>query len=107
MADNLNTVKQIYQAFGRGDVPAILDCLAEDVAWEHWADNSAVKAGVPWLQSRRGRAGAAEFFEYVRTHMNVLQFEVLSIMGSGAQVAAEFVIEVKIPSTGGHYRDEE
>ena len=30
----IETVQQIYQAFGRGDVPAILDHLADDVDWE-------------------------------------------------------------------------
>ena len=31
---NLATVRGIYAAFGRGDIPAILDALAEDVEWE-------------------------------------------------------------------------
>lgn len=31
----IETVRQIYAAFGRGDVPAILACLAEDVDWEY------------------------------------------------------------------------
>jgi ketosteroid isomerase-like protein len=31
---HLGTVQGIYQAFGSGDVPAILERLAEDVAWE-------------------------------------------------------------------------
>jgi ketosteroid isomerase-like protein len=33
---NLPTVPSIYQAFGKGDVLAILDVLAEDVEWEEW-----------------------------------------------------------------------
>jgi ketosteroid isomerase-like protein len=42
MSRNLETVKQIYAAFGRGDIPAVLNTLANDVdvAWEAWADNS-------------------------------------------------------------------
>jgi uncharacterized protein len=31
--DNLATVKGIYEAFGKGDVEAILDQLADDVDW--------------------------------------------------------------------------
>jgi len=38
-------VQNIYAAFGRGDVNAILDCLADDVAWESWSDNFAQRAG--------------------------------------------------------------
>jgi ketosteroid isomerase-like protein len=33
MADNLETVRNIYQAFGRGDVPSVLAALAPDVSW--------------------------------------------------------------------------
>jgi uncharacterized protein len=33
-AAGASTVTRIYAAFGRGDVPAILDRLAEDVAWK-------------------------------------------------------------------------
>src|SRR4051794_41749268 len=34
MADqNLDTVRGAYEAFGRGDVPAVLAILADDVAW--------------------------------------------------------------------------
>ena len=46
---NLSTVQGIYESFGKGDVPAILAVLADDVEWEAWADNSAVKAGLPWM----------------------------------------------------------
>ena len=67
MSPNLETVKQIYAASGRGDIPAILDTLADDVAWEAWADNSASKLGVPWLLPRHGKSGAAEFFGLVRS----------------------------------------
>ena len=38
---NAATVADAYAAFGRGDVPAVLDRLAPDVAWEHWSDNFA------------------------------------------------------------------
>ena len=34
MSDNVTTVNKIYEAFGRGDVPSILSCLADDVAWD-------------------------------------------------------------------------
>jgi ketosteroid isomerase-like protein len=33
---NLETVQKVYEAFGRGDVPAILDELADDVRWDVW-----------------------------------------------------------------------
>jgi ketosteroid isomerase-like protein len=107
MPDNVATVRGIYEAFGRGDVPAILDCLADDVRWEAWADNTAVHRGVPWLRERHGRQGAGEFFAFVGSNMRIEDFQVLSIMAGDDQVAVEFVIEATIVSTGAHYRDEE
>lgn len=106
MSEPLATVGKIYEAFGRGDVPAILDCMADNVQWEAWADNSAQKQGVPWLQARQGKDGVIAFFQVLRG-MSVKDFQVLSLMVGGNQVAAEIIIEVEIPETGAHFRDEE
>lgn len=106
MEKNLETVKKIYEAFGKGEIPVILEQLSNDVQWEQWADNSAQKAGVPYMQPQKGKAGAAEFFK-AAARLNITDFQVLSIMANENQVAAEFVIEADVPATGGHYRDEE
>ena len=102
---NLATVQAIYAAFGNGDVPAIIDQMAEDVEWEQWEDNLAQKAGVPSLQARFGKAGVSEFFAVAAT-MGISQFEVLNLMEGDNQVAATIVIESDVPG-GGRYRDEE
>lgn len=65
MNNNIATVNSIYEAFGMEDIPSIIDHLANNVQWEHWSDNSAQKAGVPWLQARTGKEGALEFFRIV------------------------------------------
>ena len=103
---NLQTINSIYEAFGKGNIPAIIDCIADNSEWELWADNSAQKAGVPWLQARKGKEGALEFFKIVG-ELRIKDFRVLSIMSNENQVAVEFIIEADVPSTGGHYRDEE
>jgi uncharacterized protein len=105
MADYTATVASIYEAFRTGDVPAILDTLADDVRWEEWTDNSAQKAGVPWLQRRDGKAGALEFFK-IAGQMAMHEFRVLSLLAGGPQVVAEVVIDATGPS-GRRYRDEE
>ena len=106
MNDHLATAGKIYEAFGQGDIPTILAQMADDVQWEAWADNMAQKQGVPWLQARQGKEGVLAFFQ-VLGGMPVKDFQVLSMMAGGNQVAVEFVIEVEVPATGGHYRDEE
>jgi ketosteroid isomerase-like protein len=98
-------VEKIYAAFGRGDVSTIVDLMADDVRWEAWADNSAQAADVPWLRSRRGKAGVTEFFQLVG-QFQIHDFKVLSIMANDRQVAAEFVIDATPPGAQ-RYRDEE
>jgi ketosteroid isomerase-like protein len=90
--DQVEVVRGIYEAFGRGDIPAILEHLAEDVAWESWADNHAQRAGVPWLAPQSGHAGVAEFFAAVG-EMGVTRFEVLNLLAGADAVAAEIEID--------------
>lgn len=58
MHDNLATTRAIFEAFGRGDVPFIIERLADDVQWEY----GVCATEVPWYRNRVGHAGAREFF---------------------------------------------
>jgi hypothetical protein len=49
--DNLATVKGIHESFGKGDVPAILDQLTDDVDWAAEASSGAA----PWYGMRKGK----------------------------------------------------
>jgi uncharacterized protein len=106
MQDNLKTVEAIYAAFGRGDVKAILETLADDVDWEVWSANFAQAEGVPWLQPKKGRAKVAEFFDYIGK-WKFGEFHVLSLLAGGNQVAAEIQLDAEITQTGGRLREEE
>jgi uncharacterized protein len=101
----VDAVRSLYEAFGRGDILAILPLLSEDVRWEHWADSFAHRAGVPWLEPRIGRDGVAEFFRIVG-EFQIAEFSVLDITASDSQVVAEVMIDATTPA-GGRYRDEE
>jgi uncharacterized protein len=102
---NLAIVGGIYEAFGRGDIDFILGQIADDCAWESWLDNHGQKAGVPPMSSRQGRAGVAEFFEYVAT-MQIQDFQVLDMLASDRQVVVEVQISIVMPD-GGSLTDEE
>ena len=102
---NIGAVEEIYAAFGRSDIPAVLERLSDDVRWDQWADSFGQRAGVAHLQPRTGRDGAAEFFGLV-AGWEIAHFSVLGLMAGDDQVAAEVVIEAKLPN-GGRLRDEE
>src|SRR3954447_3507727 len=103
---NISTVQGIYEAFGKGDVPAILAVLADDVEWESWPDNWAVKAGVPWMVPRKGPADVAHFFEAV-SKMEIKDVQVKNMIDGGDQVVVEFEIEARVPDTDTTFRDQE
>jgi uncharacterized protein len=68
--DNIQIVKDIYDAVGRGDLDAILGRVADDVDW------SAEVAGTaaPWHGPRTGKQGVASFFEDINTSIEISEF---------------------------------
>jgi ketosteroid isomerase-like protein len=56
MAEGRQVVEQAYEAFGRGDIPAVLGVLAEDVEW-------SVPEVVPHGGRFRGRDDVGRFFQ--------------------------------------------
>jgi uncharacterized protein len=100
--DHAATVQEIYAAFARGDIPAIIDRLADDVDWDGWEDNSAQRAGVPWLTARQGKDGVLAFFEEV-AKFEIRDFEVRSVIASDHKVAVEVLMDNAKPG----FRDEE
>jgi ketosteroid isomerase-like protein len=104
-AANLAVVGGVYEAFGRGDIEFILDQIADDCAWESWLDNNGQNAGIPPMQPRHGRAGVAEFFDYVAS-MEIRDFQVLDMLASDRQVVVEVQISIALPD-GDSVTDEE
>lgn len=83
MTDNTTTTMTIYEAFGRGDVPAILEHLADDVEWER----SPRDTGLPYLQPRRGRDQVVGFFTDLMANLELTHFEPLAFCDGGDTVA--------------------
>ena len=48
-ARNLATVKGIYEAFGRGDIPAVLGLFDESLEWRESEGNPYRPDGAPWV----------------------------------------------------------
>jgi uncharacterized protein len=69
--DNLKLVREIYDAVGRGDVPAILDRVSDDV---DWAAEAASQAAAPWYGPRTGAAGVASFFADLAGSIEITEF---------------------------------
>jgi len=58
-SDNINTIKAVYEAFGRGDVGFIVDNVTDDVDWA----TESTSNGAPWYGAHHGKPGVGAFFE--------------------------------------------
>ena len=95
---HVETVKEIYAAFGRGDIAAILDKLDDQVEW----DVEVPVPDVPWLQPRRGKANVPAFFESLAP-LSFPTFEPHTFFEQGNQVMALIRMEVDHKASGKHY----
>ena len=99
---NVAAVQDIYEAFGKGDVPRILGHISEDVAWEYGAGTN----DVPWLQSRRGREGAGEFLASL-ADLRFEQFQPKTFLESGNLVVVLLDVAATVVSTGGRIEEQD
>ena len=96
---NLATVQAVYAAFGRGDVPAILQQLTDDVDWGPALDPAVDATGVPFLARLQGRQQVPRFFQGIQT-MDYESFEPRRFFASGNEVAVRVVQSLRVKSTG-------
>jgi ketosteroid isomerase-like protein len=105
---NLETIQQIYEAFGRGDIPAILERLAEDIRWEHHpTGNAAQDQDVPYMRSRSGREAVAGFFQDIQEDFEMNSFNPHSFLEGNGRVAVVIEVDLTVKSTGKRLQDEE
>jgi uncharacterized protein len=105
---NIETVQAIYEAFGRGDIPAILEMQSDEVTWESWdGPNAGQDAGVPWLRVRRGKEGVGAFFQDLAEGLEFHGFEPRNLLEGGNQVAATIAFDATAKATGERFQDEE
>ncbi|MBP0620854.1 nuclear transport factor 2 family protein [Cupriavidus consociatus] len=81
MADSLSVVKAAYDAFGRGDVAAILDLVAEKVDWKLLGPSA-----IPYAGQRNDKHDVARFFAEVAQADDMQSFEPREFIQSGEHV---------------------
>lgn len=97
--ENLATVHAIYEAFGRGDVDAIVSRVSEGVRWDAWRSPSRQRARVPWLLERHGKDGVRAFFSALTTALQFTDFRVISVLAGGNKVAVEIEFDALARAT--------
>jgi hypothetical protein len=85
-----------YEAFGRGDVPAILELLTDDIDWS----SEAASTAAPWFGVKHGKAGVVTFFETFGAAIEVLDFTPVSFTSNDTDVMALIRYRGKVRATG-------
>jgi ketosteroid isomerase-like protein len=79
---NLATARSVYEAFGRGDVQAILDSCAPNIQWH----SGGTREDFPVFGPRSGLEGVKSFFKDVAENNQFSLFEPKDFLASGDKV---------------------
>lgn len=77
----LEAVHAAYAAFGRGDVPALLDLLADEVEWKFTGSR-----GLPYTGTFRTKGDIAKWFASIPEVDDVQAFEPRELISAGDNV---------------------
>jgi ketosteroid isomerase-like protein len=96
MDTNTDITKEIFARFGRGDVPAILELLHDDVVIEFYGPST-----IPYAGTYRGRSEARRFFETVLASVDIHEFEPQQFIADGDAVVVTGHLRLTARATGG------
>src|SRR4029079_6229041 len=99
--ENKRIVQQIFEAFGRGDIHAVLEHVSEDVTWK--APGPDV---VSYFGDRLGQGGATEFFVHLGTTVDFEHFEPGAFIAEGDRVVVLGRERGRVKGTGKTFDNE-
>lgn len=83
---NVQVIQRLYEAFGRGDVPAVLANIDSNATWV----NPYGEGHFPgqWGKPCRGHAEIVEFFKAINEAVEVQGFDPFEMIAQGDKVVA-------------------
>ena len=94
--ENVQTVKEVYAAFERGDIPSLLNLVSEDVEWSLPGPSDII----PFAGEFRGREGVGRFFAALGGAEDVEIFEPREFVAQGDKVVVMGRYRGRIKATG-------
>jgi ketosteroid isomerase-like protein len=92
---NVTLVKQLYDAFGRGDIPAILERLQPDVVWTYEGPG-----GIPYAGCMHGPAEVVMFFDGLGRCEQDQKLVPTEFLSDGSKVAVFGRYEATVKANG-------
>src|SRR5215471_3116638 len=93
--DNVQIVKSMYDAFGRGDLPGLLSSVADDVDWEFIGPKQ-----IPFAGNRLGKDEVAKFFAVLGETVEAKEFAVDQMVADGDVVVVLGHERFRVKATG-------
>ena len=91
---NTALVQGVYAAFLNGDIPGVLNRLADDVEW-----TVGVPSQVPWFGARKGKAAVQEFFQTLGQEVDMTTLETTDYVAQHDKVIAFVRMEFTVKRT--------
>jgi uncharacterized protein len=88
-----DTISDLYAAFGRGDIPAIVEMVAEHIEWR-------APENLPHGGDFHGRDGVVRFFQGLGETWDGLDLELDGLVSGGDRVLAVANIRGRLRATG-------
>ena len=94
--ENVQTAKEGYAAFGRGDLPAILELLTDDIEWISPGPPDVI----PEAGTYRGKEAVAGFFATLAEDVDFHKFEPHEFIAQGDHLVVLISSEATVKRTG-------
>jgi ketosteroid isomerase-like protein len=98
MENNIQIVQETYGRFTSGDIPGLLNLLADDILWQTPAIENA-----PFAGARRGLEEVGEFFALLNETEETTLFEPTEFIAQGDRVVALGKYGATVRETGRSY----
>jgi len=100
---NKKTIESVYAAFGRGDVPFILQRVTDGTHW----DFSIAASDVPWHAPVHDKQELPRFFQAFAEHVTMEAFEPRAFVSDGRNVIVKLHIAYRVKRTGRRVDEEQ
>lgn len=98
----ISKVGNIYEAFGRGDLEAILSYLSDDIEWEYGGTEE-----IPWLAPRQGRSEVPKFFQTLAAQVDFSRFQPKTFFEAANTVLVLVDFNATAKATGRKFSEED
>ncbi len=94
----IEVIRSMYEAFGRGDMDAVLVDVADEVEWISVTETP--NPTVPWYGSYRGKGDVPRFFKEIGSNVEVTEFAPLSFTSNETDVMVALRWAITVRATG-------